>query len=145
MRNCIQGDDDDDENDEGKAHTEHQNVSSLLEVLVPMSHLCPPGNFFSLCYVYLGNHSLLDPSLLDYQPIDHPILTLGLGFPLTLPSFPHIPKRMKETKGAVQSQRRARMETEFLLGADMTSPFLPGFCKKIFFCMSLWITDFFQP
>ena len=53
VRNFIQGndddDDDDDENDEGKAHTEHQNVSSLLEALVPTGHLCPPGNFFSLC------------------------------------------------------------------------------------------------
>ena len=36
-------------------------------------------------------------------------------------------------KGAVQSQRKARMETEFLLGADMTSPFRPGFCNKVIF------------
>ena len=38
-------------------------------------------------------------------------------------------------KGAVQSQRRARMETEFLLGADMTSPFRPGFCNKVVFLL----------
>ena len=54
---------------------------------------------------------------------------------------PLIPKRMKEMMGVVQSQRKARMETEFLLGADMTSLFRPGFCNKVVFmyCSSQFV------